>query len=136
MCTSLQVPAVYKSADADDALTPEDHARPAEQPPAFRPADFKWTLAQRAIRFLAALGAQGRNGADWAAEAAGPLRHLLAGSTALRRMLGCLVPAYSLPACGELWTIRNNYHSSHACTLLVHACVGQARSSSGLSTGL
>jgi hypothetical protein len=77
---------VYKSPSADGGE--EGHAQqPAAQPPAFRPADFKWMLARRAVGFLAFLAAQGGNGADWAAETAGPLRQLLLGSAPLRSML-------------------------------------------------
>ena len=90
MSLCAQVPASYEPAAADDGpdLSPGERQPPLPQPPPrFRPGDFRWRLAERAIGFLSALAASGVHGAGWAAASAPPLRALLAANASLRSML-------------------------------------------------
>ena len=86
-----QVPATYEPVVAEDALglSPEERHLQQQPPPAaqFRPGDFKWRVAERAIGFFSALAASGSDGAAWAAACAPTLRALLAANASLHSML-------------------------------------------------
>lgn len=83
---------MYQPPPAEDVVSsfPGQQEPPAAlQPPGmFRPGDFKWRLAERAIGFLRALAATGADGCGWTAAAAPALRALLAANISLRSMLG------------------------------------------------
>lgn len=88
------MPAIYEPVVAEDApgLSPvERHLQqqPPQPPTAaqFRPGDFKWRVAERAIGFLRALAASGSDGTAWAAACAPTLRALLAANASLHSML-------------------------------------------------
>ncbi|BDA50698.1 hypothetical protein COCOBI_16-3740 [Coccomyxa sp. Obi] len=90
----IEVPATYEPVAAEDApgLSPDErHLRqPPLQPAAaaqFRPGDFKWRVAERAVGFLRALAASGPDGAAWAAACTPTLRALLAANASLHSML-------------------------------------------------
>ncbi|KAK9917271.1 hypothetical protein WJX75_002601 [Coccomyxa subellipsoidea] len=86
----FEIPATYEPSAADDAIDlslGERQQLAPQPPPRFRPGDFRWRLAERAIGFLGALAASGAHGASWAAMAAPSLRALLAANVSLRSML-------------------------------------------------
>lgn len=84
------MPATYEPVAAEDALGLSPEERHLQQPPPavqFRPGDFKWRVAERAIGFVRALAASGSDGAAWAAACAPTLRALLAANASLHSML-------------------------------------------------